>query len=311
MGRPAGAQVEFRYYQTPRDSRVLALLGEGWRRRYGEGGPGILHFHNLLEIGLCHEGEGLLVLGEERVAYGPGTLTVIPPKLCHTTVARDGQVCFWEYLFIDLPGLLADLAPGDRARGELMIREVRRRGAACPETQAPALGRAVRGLMEELRRERAFQALSVKGLLLSLLAEAARIQAGAEAAQEPPAQRHQLAIREALGAIEAHLAQPLTVRELAARCHLSEPHFRRVFKAIMGVGPQEYLNLARVEAACDWLRETEESIQAIALRAGYPSQTTFNRNFRRVTGVTPLAWRRGSYEFKLRNYRAAVFQGWR
>jgi hypothetical protein len=51
--------VEFRYYDLPQKEYVLALLGEKWVRKYGDGIT-YLHFHNLMEIGVCRTGKAHL-----------------------------------------------------------------------------------------------------------------------------------------------------------------------------------------------------------------------------------------------------------
>ena len=55
-------KVEYRYYEVPQDVPVLALLGEGWIRPYGEEGLLALHFHNHLEIGYCYSGAGVFMI---------------------------------------------------------------------------------------------------------------------------------------------------------------------------------------------------------------------------------------------------------
>ena len=48
-------KMEFRYYQMPAGSPILALLGQKWVQNYGND-VDYLHFHNYLEIGFCYEG---------------------------------------------------------------------------------------------------------------------------------------------------------------------------------------------------------------------------------------------------------------
>ena len=62
-------KVELRYYDIPQKEGVLALLGENWVRSYGDG-IDYLHFHNLLEIGVCRSGTGELVLDSRIVPDG-------------------------------------------------------------------------------------------------------------------------------------------------------------------------------------------------------------------------------------------------
>ena len=50
-------KMEFRYYQMPAGSPILALLGQKWVQNYGND-VDYLHFHNYMEIGFCYEGAG-------------------------------------------------------------------------------------------------------------------------------------------------------------------------------------------------------------------------------------------------------------
>lgn len=77
-------KMEFRYYQMPSGSPMLALLGEKWVQNYGRD-IDYLHFHNYLEIGFCYEGQGTLTLGEEDVRFSGREFSVIPRNYPHTT----------------------------------------------------------------------------------------------------------------------------------------------------------------------------------------------------------------------------------
>ena len=55
-------KLEFRYYTLPAGDYVLPKLGKGWEQEYGLGYEGMLHFHNLLEIGYCYHGNGKLII---------------------------------------------------------------------------------------------------------------------------------------------------------------------------------------------------------------------------------------------------------
>ena len=70
-------KMEFRYYQMPAGSPILALLGQKWVQNYGND-IDYLHFHNYLEIGFCYEGQGFMILGEDKVQFHDRDFTVIP-----------------------------------------------------------------------------------------------------------------------------------------------------------------------------------------------------------------------------------------
>ena len=73
MGKKKKDTIELRFYEIPQNEYVLALLGENWIRDYGHDEVH-LHFHNLMEIGVCRNGTGKLILDEEQRPYQPAML---------------------------------------------------------------------------------------------------------------------------------------------------------------------------------------------------------------------------------------------
>ena len=91
--------------------------------------------------------------------------------------------------------------------------------------------------------------------------------------------------------IEAHLAQELSVTELAAAAQTSPAYFARLFRQATGQTPHQYVIKCRIERAKRMLEETEMPISEIALRSGFSSQSHFTTAFRRLAGATPKAFR--------------------
>lgn len=87
-------------------------------------------------------------------------------------------------------------------------------------------------------------------------------------------------------------SERLSVAELARSVHVSPDHLTRLFQRSIGVGPAEYLMLARVDHAADVLRDTGETVERIAERCGFHDQAHFSRSFKRVMGRTPSEFRR-------------------
>jgi AraC-like DNA-binding protein len=82
-----------------------------------------------------------------------------------------------------------------------------------------------------------------------------------------------------------------TLEGAAAAAALSSFHLIRVFRAAFGETPLAFGAARRLEAARDTLILTADSVEEIALRAGYESRTAFDRAFRRRFGTTPGALR--------------------
>ena len=61
---------------------------------------------------------------------------------------------------------------------------------------------------------------------------------------------------------------------------------------LLGQPPMHYLASWRIQLGSRLLRETRQTVAAIALEVGYESEAAFSRTFKRLVGVPPAAWRR-------------------
>ena len=91
--------------------------------------------------------------------------------------------------------------------------------------------------------------------------------------------------------IEEHLADSLSLDDLANACDLSPSYFARRFKLSTGMPPHQYLIQKRVERAKRLLRGPLPIVE-VALDCGFSHQEHLTNVFRRFTGQTPAAYRR-------------------
>ena len=92
--------------------------------------------------------------------------------------------------------------------------------------------------------------------------------------------------------LDAHLARPLTVGEMAAFCALSEAHFAHAFRASFGVAPHEWLVARRIERAATLLRSPRApSLDEVARATGHAGASHLVRRFKAVWGMTPGQYR--------------------
>lgn len=87
--------------------------------------------------------------------------------------------------------------------------------------------------------------------------------------------------------IQTNLSEDIRVADLAADLGLSRSYFCRLFKTQLGVSPQEYLVLHRLERAAVLMTEQNLSQKEAALRVGYEDICTFSRMFKRKYGISP------------------------
>jgi AraC family transcriptional regulator len=95
--------------------------------------------------------------------------------------------------------------------------------------------------------------------------------------------------------IAAHAGEPLALEALARQAGLSLFHYLRVFGAVLGVTPHQYLVRCRLRQAAQLLAEAEDrAITEIALDVGFADLSNFVRSFHRAAGVSPRAFRRAA-----------------
>ena len=156
--------MEFRYYQMPPGSPILALLGEKWVQNYGRD-IDYLHFHNYLEIGFCYYGEGAVTLGEEDFRFSGREFTVIPKNFAHTTNSDPDNMSSWEYLFIDVDGLLQSIYPDNPMRTGKIIRRINSKALFLKEEEYPGIAKKILKIIEIMRKAEEFYLEEAKGVL--------------------------------------------------------------------------------------------------------------------------------------------------
>lgn len=94
-------------------------------------------------------------------------------------------------------------------------------------------------------------------------------------------------IAKSLSAMHRDVAGTWTVAELARLCGVSRSTFATRFRAVMGVGPIEYLANWRIALAKDELSRGTKTVGEIALSVGFHSSSVFSTAFTRAVGCSP------------------------
>lgn len=83
----------------------------------------------------------------------------------------------------------------------------------------------------------------------------------------------------------------LTLNKLARKLGIPARHISRAINATRQCNVSQWLNGFRIEKAQDMLRQPQLKITYIMLETGFISKSNFNREFMRITGKTPTAFR--------------------
>jgi len=100
-------------------------------------------------------------------------------------------------------------------------------------------------------------------------------------------------IEPALEQIEINYSQPLTVQNISALLYISPQYLNRLFKRFIGCSVYTYLLILRIDKAKELLINYPNlEIQQIAHRVGFQDHSHFTAIFKKITGVTPLCFRK-------------------
>jgi AraC family transcriptional activator FtrA len=99
-------------------------------------------------------------------------------------------------------------------------------------------------------------------------------------------------LADTIGWLRAHLDEPVTVTDLAARTAMSPRTFARRFLARTGTTPLAWIVSERIRLARRLLETSDSPIDAVARRTGFGSPDNLRKHFGRALGTTPQAYRR-------------------
>lgn len=96
----------------------------------------------------------------------------------------------------------------------------------------------------------------------------------------------------AMDVIHQRPSEPWTVESLAREMSVSRATLARRFTQLVGETPAEYLTRWRMDLAARRLRDSDDTVGAIATAVGYRSEYSFSRAFTRHRGIAPGRYRR-------------------
>lgn len=244
------------------------------------------HVHDRYALGVITAGrETFFLRGSHHVA-GPGQVVMVNPDEPHDGMAAAAEEG-WGYRMVYLePAVL------EGAMAELGGRGLPFFPRAVVED--PELAAALVGLHRDLEAgDRS--PLESESRFLPLLARLLRRHAAPTPLRPPLGEAGRGRVRRVRALLDARYDETLRLEELAAEAGMSPLAFLRRFRREVGLPPYAYLQQRRLLAAAERLREGEAPA-AVAQACGFADQAHLTRQFKRQYGVTPAAFRSGSFK---------------
>ncbi|CAM4299485.1 AraC family transcriptional regulator [Paenibacillus alkaliterrae] len=244
-----------------------------------------LHWHTALEMNYIQKGSGYYLINGARYDFRQGDLILINSNDLHRAFEAEDLVM--TIVMFDP----AYLALEQRYDPELLVpfREMGQRFDNVLDRRHPEhtrLAEIIIQMAAEFERKEPHFEMVIRAQLIQFLAYVNRYFAKNKAGW-PQHARGMETIRGVLAAIEANIAYPWTLRELAEAAHLSPSRFSALFVQAVGTSPMDYLIQLRLSQAAHLLESTDHKIIEVAGECGFRNLSNFNRLFKQHIGKLP------------------------
>lgn len=244
-------------------------------------------FHDCAEFVYCHSGQGMLRSEERELKFSKGDILFLSPYTPHYLYKTGEEWCRCEFIHMDLsamfdPAIFSDIV---EFTDQLLIPF-----AIWPlitKEEQPILMELLQMLLEETRYCKPFYEMSIRGYCMSIVDELRKIWTVHQRKEEKDSRA---SLYPALLYMKKNYAAEISIPELADICHISETHFRRLFREKFRMSPIDYLNHIRIHEACLLLSRKSMLISEAAEETGYHTVSTFNRNFLKIMNTSPSEW---------------------
>jgi AraC-like DNA-binding protein len=254
------------------------------------------HYHPEFELVLVVSSTGQRTVGDHTEKFADGDLVFLGPNLPHAyqndpayyqgdpALQAEAIVIQFreEFLgpgFFRLPEMTAVSQLFDKARFGLKLLGSTRR-------QVAALMQHMLFLNGYQRITHLLQILEILSVSeeYQLLVSPGFVQQYAAAGTDPITKAHEY--------IVTNFRQDISLADAAGVANLSVPTFCRSFKACTRKSFSHFLNEVRVGYACKLLLEDKYNITRICYESGFNNMSNFNRQFKKITGIPPLQYRK-------------------
>ncbi len=291
-------KLEYRQYYLDPDFPVQALLSGVFNFPVSQKGTmRRMHLHNAFEIGYNYNSNTVISIdGREEFSTTSGDVVMICPFTMHggyVPEESDEKNDSWEYIYVDTNQLFADFYPMGAPFLECFNYQSPDFPSVIPCNKYSHITDLVREILDELRYKAHNYEEIVKAKLLVFFLECSRMINDKEN-KYPPTKEHKkqvFPVVDAVYYINEKYYENLSCTELAEICHTSVTNFRRLFKSCMGCTPMHYLDSVRISRSCKLLYETDLPILDIAMKVGFNSISSYNRNFASQLSTSPSKWR--------------------
>ena len=244
------------------------------------------HEHSAVEVILTLEGQVEMVLNDTYYLVRKGEVLIIPPDTPHSLNMGEGSS---RYLYLFEPEAIFDMRD-IKALAQQFARPFYLHDGSDAHTRIREL---LLKVMDAYEKKEIMWNTVCYGYFLRMYAilgqhylPRLRVRQGEQAHHVDSE-----VITAAMGYINSHYQEDLSLDDVAAFAGFSRYYFSRSFKKQTGYSFKDYLSQKRMQVAMDLLIRTNRPMKDVAIDSGFGSVATFNRVFRESKGCTPTQYR--------------------
>jgi AraC family transcriptional regulator of arabinose operon len=247
------------------------------------------HEHPFFELYYLLNGERVYFMNGNVYTVRKGDLMFIHPHVLHSTASSDKLI--FERILVNFSQ--AFIEEGDFHLTKI-LQEINSGLMRIPAEEQGEVERILNAMIYECQRAEIHYSSYVRSLLNELLIRLHRISLQTQA-QEPEEQHPMFhLVSEIAQYINANYDKKITLEQVAKEFYISPSYLSRIFKRLTGFHFREYILVVRIREAQKRLVNTTDSVQMIAEQTGFGHIAHFNKTFKRLSGTTPLRYRKES-----------------
>lgn len=243
-----------------------------------------LHWHREIEFVHVKSGELLLYLNGLEYHLKQGDIAVVNSGVLHRGTPKN---CVYECVVCDLNILRRSADTPTDLLLPIILGQKTVNVLVGPESSA--VWSSVLSLFGAMRTRAEFYELEVVSRLFSVMCELYRADA-VKTHQTNRQESHVKRMTEILDWLENNIGETVSLQKLSAMTGLNEKYFCRIFKETTGKTLVDYINLLKVNTACQLLLHENRSVTEVAMRLGFSDMCYFSKVFRKYKALSPRQW---------------------
>lgn len=254
-----------------------------------------LHYHDVMEIGVCLRGRGITYVGNYSYDFKQGDVQIVSSGVPHLSMSERGEKTTWVWTSFDPKTLIREVGLNNSEEINKLLLNEKLINGVFDSQDFPKLTQIIVDACEQASVESEVKKLSLALATVNLLIESERI------SKTNPSLLHarrdgvmRNSINSVIEYVENNLDdnENLTEVKLASLISVSQPTLRRLFISQTGYPPKTFILRSKM-ALAEWLlAETKLSVTEISLKVGYSDQSGFNRVFKKFYKCSPVKYRK-------------------